>query len=64
MSVVRCVSDYSSGVLDALCWVEKLILGCVDPDLGPLEILDRVIKAVEKVIRDVQEGRPIPDIET
>ena len=64
MFVVWRVSDYRSGVLDALCWVEKLILGYVDPELEPLEILDRVIKAVEKVIRDVQEGRPIPDIET
>ena len=61
---MRCVSDYWSGVLDVLCWVEKLILGYVDPELGPLEILDWVVKAVEKVIRDVQEGRPIPDIET
>jgi len=51
-------------VVDALCWVEKLILGYVDPELGSLEILDRVVKAVEKVIRDVQEGGTISDIGT
>lgn len=61
---MRRVSDYRSGVVDALCWVEKLILGYVDPELGSLEILDRVVKAVEKVIRDVQEGGTISDIGT
>jgi len=54
--MVVCVYDYVRGVFEALSWVQRLLVNSVDPEMDPLDVLNRAVAEVENAIEDIKEG--------
>jgi len=50
------VHDYVRGVFEALTWVQRLLVNSVDPEMDPLDVLNRAVAEVENAIEDIKEG--------
>jgi len=50
------VYDYVRGVFEALSWVQRLLVNSVDPEMDPLDVLNRAVAEVENAIEDIKEG--------
>ena len=48
--------DYVRGVFEALSWVQRLLVNSVDPEMDPLDVLNRAVAEVENAIEDIKEG--------
>lgn len=55
--------DYVKGVFEALSWVQMLLLNGIDPEMEPLDILNRAVAEIEKAIDDIKEGVAIDFLE-
>jgi len=50
------VHDYVRGVFEALSWVQRLLVNTVDPEMDPLDVLNKAVAEVENAIEDIKEG--------